>query len=141
MNVSSWSIRNPIPAILLFLLLTLVGAMGFVSSTTGELAQPPSVVLAARLAMSVIPAVIGGLAEPRTRHHDRAATDDAVRKRIERTHVGRVAHPDVVGVHGRKVFTAAVGRLGSSEGLVAVTASAAADLIDRGVIAYSSVRT
>jgi multidrug efflux pump subunit AcrB len=29
MNVSSWSIRNPIPAILLFLLLTLVGAMGF----------------------------------------------------------------------------------------------------------------
>ncbi len=29
MNVSSWSIRNPIPAILLFVLLTLVGAMGF----------------------------------------------------------------------------------------------------------------
>ena len=29
MNVSSWSIRNPIPAILLFLLLTLVGLMGF----------------------------------------------------------------------------------------------------------------
>ena len=29
MNVSSWSIRNPIPAILLFLLLTLVGVMGF----------------------------------------------------------------------------------------------------------------
>ncbi len=40
----------------------LLGAMGFVSSTTGELAQAPSVVLAARLAMSVIPAVIGGLA-------------------------------------------------------------------------------
>ena len=29
MNVSSWSIRNPIPAILLFLLLTLVGLIGF----------------------------------------------------------------------------------------------------------------
>jgi len=29
MNVSSWSIRNPIPAILLFLLLTLVGLLGF----------------------------------------------------------------------------------------------------------------
>jgi multidrug efflux pump subunit AcrB len=29
MNVSSWSIRNPTPAILLFLLLTLVGVMGF----------------------------------------------------------------------------------------------------------------
>ena len=29
MNVSSWSIRNPIPAILLFLLLTIVGLMGF----------------------------------------------------------------------------------------------------------------
>jgi multidrug efflux pump subunit AcrB len=29
MNVSSWSIRNPIPAILLFLLLTLIGLMGF----------------------------------------------------------------------------------------------------------------
>ena len=29
MNVSSWSIRNPIPAVLLFLLLTLVGVMGF----------------------------------------------------------------------------------------------------------------
>jgi multidrug efflux pump subunit AcrB len=28
-NVSSWSIRNPIPGVLLFLLLTLVGAMGF----------------------------------------------------------------------------------------------------------------
>jgi multidrug efflux pump subunit AcrB len=28
-NVSSWSIRNPIPAVLLFVLLTLVGAMGF----------------------------------------------------------------------------------------------------------------
>ncbi len=31
---------------------------------------------------------------------------------------------DVVGVHGRKVFTAAAGRLASSDGLVAVTASA-----------------
>lgn len=29
MNVSSWSIKNPIPAILLFLLLTLTGLMGF----------------------------------------------------------------------------------------------------------------
>ena len=29
MNVSSWSIRNPIPAIMLFVLLTLVGVMGF----------------------------------------------------------------------------------------------------------------
>ncbi len=29
MNVSSWSIRNPIPAVLLFILLTLVGLMGF----------------------------------------------------------------------------------------------------------------
>ena len=29
MNVSSWSIRNPIPAILLFVLLTLIGVMGF----------------------------------------------------------------------------------------------------------------
>ena len=29
MNVSAWSIRNPIPAILLFLLLTVVGLMGF----------------------------------------------------------------------------------------------------------------
>ena len=29
MNVSSWSIRNPIPAILLFLLLTLAGLLGF----------------------------------------------------------------------------------------------------------------
>jgi multidrug efflux pump subunit AcrB len=29
MNVSSWSIRNPTPAVLLFVLLTLVGAMGF----------------------------------------------------------------------------------------------------------------
>ncbi|MBI3367085.1 MAG: efflux RND transporter permease subunit, partial [Burkholderiales bacterium] len=29
MNVSSWSIRNPIPAILLFLLLTLIGLIGF----------------------------------------------------------------------------------------------------------------
>ena len=29
MNVSAWSIRNPTPSILLFLLLTLVGVMGF----------------------------------------------------------------------------------------------------------------
>ena len=29
MNVSSWSIKNPIPAILLFILLTIVGLMGF----------------------------------------------------------------------------------------------------------------
>ncbi len=27
MNVSAWSIRNPIPAILLFILLTLVGLL------------------------------------------------------------------------------------------------------------------
>jgi multidrug efflux pump subunit AcrB len=31
MNVSSWSIRNPTPAILLFLLLTLAGLIGFKS--------------------------------------------------------------------------------------------------------------
>ncbi|CAK0766470.1 RND transporter [Gammaproteobacteria bacterium] len=29
MNVSSWSIRNPIPAVLLFILLTVIGLMGF----------------------------------------------------------------------------------------------------------------
>ena len=29
MNVSAWSIRNPIPAVLLFIMLTLVGLMGF----------------------------------------------------------------------------------------------------------------
>jgi multidrug efflux pump subunit AcrB len=29
MNVSSWSIRNPIPAILLFIMLTLFGSMAF----------------------------------------------------------------------------------------------------------------
>ena len=29
MNVSSWSIRNPIPAILLFVLLTVLGLMAF----------------------------------------------------------------------------------------------------------------
>ena len=28
-NVSSWSIRNPIPAILLFVMLTLIGLVGF----------------------------------------------------------------------------------------------------------------
>jgi multidrug efflux pump subunit AcrB len=32
-NVSSWSIRNPIPAILLFILLTLAGLMGFRAMT------------------------------------------------------------------------------------------------------------
>ena len=30
MNVSAWSIRNPIPAVMLFVLLTLAGLMGFV---------------------------------------------------------------------------------------------------------------
>ena len=29
MNVSAWSIRNPIPAVMLFVLLTLAGAMSF----------------------------------------------------------------------------------------------------------------
>ena len=29
MNVSAWSIRNPIPAILLFVMLTLLGVMAF----------------------------------------------------------------------------------------------------------------
>jgi multidrug efflux pump subunit AcrB len=29
MNVSTWSIRNPIPAVLLFILLTLAGLLGF----------------------------------------------------------------------------------------------------------------
>ena len=29
MNVSAWSIRNPLPAILLFVLLTLLGVMAF----------------------------------------------------------------------------------------------------------------
>ena len=29
MNVSTWSIRNPIPALLLFVMLTVVGLMGF----------------------------------------------------------------------------------------------------------------
>ena len=31
MNVSAWCIRNPIPAVLLFIMLTLVGLMGFKS--------------------------------------------------------------------------------------------------------------
>ena len=31
MNVSAWSIRNPIPAVLLFVMLTLLGLMGFKS--------------------------------------------------------------------------------------------------------------
>ena len=29
MNVSAWSIRNPTPSILLFIMLTLVGVLGF----------------------------------------------------------------------------------------------------------------
>src|SRR5690606_29974283 len=29
MNVSTWSIRNPIPAVMLFVMLTVVGLMGF----------------------------------------------------------------------------------------------------------------
>ena len=29
MNVSAWSIRNPIPGVLLFIMLTLVGLMAF----------------------------------------------------------------------------------------------------------------
>ena len=29
MNVSAWSIRNPIPAVMLFVLLTLAGLMSF----------------------------------------------------------------------------------------------------------------
>ena len=29
MNVSAWSIRHPVPAILLFALLTIIGLMGF----------------------------------------------------------------------------------------------------------------
>lgn len=29
MNVSTWSIRNPIPVVLLFLMLTLLGLMAF----------------------------------------------------------------------------------------------------------------
>ena len=29
MNVSSWSIKNPIPAVLLFIMLTLAGLMAF----------------------------------------------------------------------------------------------------------------
>jgi len=29
MNVSSWSIKNPIPAVMLFIMLTVVGLMGF----------------------------------------------------------------------------------------------------------------
>lgn len=40
----------------------LLGAMGYVSSTSGDAVQPPEAILAARLAMSVIPATIGTLA-------------------------------------------------------------------------------
>ena len=29
MNVSAWSIRNPIPSVLLFIMLSLAGIMGF----------------------------------------------------------------------------------------------------------------
>ena len=29
MNVSAWSIRNPVPSILLFILLTVIGLIGF----------------------------------------------------------------------------------------------------------------
>ena len=29
MNVSTWSIKNPVPSILLFVMLTIVGVMGF----------------------------------------------------------------------------------------------------------------
>jgi multidrug efflux pump subunit AcrB len=34
MNFATWSIRNPIPAILLFLLLTLAGSGAFARSTS-----------------------------------------------------------------------------------------------------------
>ena len=29
MNISSWSIRNPVPSVLLFILLTVIGLIGF----------------------------------------------------------------------------------------------------------------
>ena len=29
MNVSTWSIKNPVPSVLLFVMLTIVGVMGF----------------------------------------------------------------------------------------------------------------
>ena len=29
MNVSTWSIKNPVPSILLFVMLTLLGSLGF----------------------------------------------------------------------------------------------------------------
>lgn len=40
----------------------LLGAMGFVSGTQGPLQQPPEAILAARLAMSIIPATFGSIA-------------------------------------------------------------------------------
>ena len=40
----------------------LLGAMGFVSGTQGQLQQPPEAILAARLAMSIIPATFGTIA-------------------------------------------------------------------------------
>ncbi len=51
MNVSAWSIRNPIPAILLFLLLTLAGLMGFRAMTVQDFPDIdlPSVTVSAAL--------------------------------------------------------------------------------------------
>ena len=51
MNVSAWSIRNPIPAILLFLLLTLAGLMGFRAMTVQNFPDIdlPSVTVSAAL--------------------------------------------------------------------------------------------
>ena len=51
MNVSAWSIRNPIPAILLFLLLTLAGMMGFRAMTVQNFPDIdlPSVTVSAAL--------------------------------------------------------------------------------------------
>lgn len=50
-NVSSWSIRNPIPAILLFIMLTLVGLMGFSRMKIQNFPdiELPSVVVTAQL--------------------------------------------------------------------------------------------
>ncbi|MDQ5898722.1 MAG: hypothetical protein QG612_2808, partial [Pseudomonadota bacterium] len=51
MNVSAWSIRNPIPAILLFLLLTLAGLIGFRAMTVQNFPDIdlPSVTVSASL--------------------------------------------------------------------------------------------
>ena len=51
LNVSSWSIRNPIPAILLFIMLTLVGLMGFSRMKIQNFPdiELPSVVVTAQL--------------------------------------------------------------------------------------------